>query len=217
MLQLNTFDRSSTRFSLQVPWTWPTPGTAVHSIDEYAPNWGTAGEINSQQDRQTGRLLTASTNYTTHDRSLLNPLYPQLQVMESKKQQHQMSPSEDDEASPSISASFQTPQSDEASIQRKPDWSKARKKADRRQQRSYMRVFPRVNKKSLRRPPVPRTFCTMPGCTKSVAREADIRRHLKTQHGGERYKCYLCLEGKDEIGGSKQADHLFGVKYNLME
>ena len=217
MLQLNTFNGSSTRSDLELPSTWLTPGSALHRVDGYAPNWGTTGEINPQLDRQVGRLLTTSANYSTYNGRWQDQLYPQSQAVDPKQQQDEIPLSEEYEAPTPASPSIQSPQFDGPSNKRKSDMSRAREKAVRGQQKSYMRVFPRVNKKSLRRPPIPRTFCTMPGCTKSVAREADIRRHLKTQHGGQKYRCYLCLNEAEKVGGSKQADHLYGVKYNLME
>ncbi len=83
-----------------------------------------------------------------------------------------------------------------------------------RQNRVQKQPIQRLPKKAPRASYLPRTPCPIPGCEVTVARPTDIRRHLSTRHGGERYACLLCAA---ERGNANRVEHLYGTKYNLLE
>jgi len=92
--------------------------------------------------------------------------------------------------------------------------SAAKQESTRRQHRVQKQPIPRLTRRTTKAPHLPRTPCPIPGCEVTVARPTDIRRHLSTRHGGERYACLLCAA---ERGNTNRVEHLYGTKYNLLE
>ena len=101
-----------------------------------------------------------------------------------------------------------------STIPKSPERPAVKRKPGRSQYKVQKQPIQRLPKRSSRAPYLPRTPCPIPGCEVTVARPTDIRRHLSTRHGGERYACLLCAA---ERGNANRVEHLYGTKYNLLE